>query len=188
MGESMQVRKIALSAAALALPLTALGAAPAHADGDYKGTPGPSIYIKDVDAKVVKKIVVHKYEDYKKVVIKKHWPDPVVKVGYKCFTKQTKAPGTEVENGEIKAILKQKKAYRYGEADAICDGTWRKAKVVLEDGKGRLKPGHAKVAAKITDPQDKSDYDAEKTSVDLVVKKKVIKHEDDKKDDKKKVA
>ena len=175
MGESMQVRKIALSVAALALPLTALGAAPAHAGYDHKGTPEPKIYIKDVDAKVVKKIVVYKYEDHKKVVIKKYWPDPVVKVGYKCFTKQDKyKAGTEVGNGDIKAVLKQKKAYRYGSADAICDGTWRKAKVVLEDGKGKLKPGHAWVAVKITDPQDKSAYDAEKAHVDLVVKKKVV--------------
>jgi hypothetical protein len=178
----MQVRKIALSAAALALPLTALGAAPAHAGYDHRGTPGPSIYIKDVNAKVVKKIVVHKYEDYKKIVIKTHRPDPVVKVGYKCFTKQDKyKPGTEVENGEIKAVLKQKKAKRYGSAEAVCDGTYRKARVVLEDGWGKLKPGHAWVAVKITDPQDKSAYDAEKTHVDLVVKKKVIIHEDDEK-------
>ena len=182
MGESMQFRKIALGAAALALPLTALGAAPAHAGYDHRGTPEPSIHIKDVDAKVIKKVVVHKYDDkvVKKITFK--YPDPVVKVGYKCYTEQDKkVKGTEVENGEIKAILKQKKAYRYGEADAICDGTWRKAKVVLEDGKGKLKPGHAWVAAKITDPQDKSAYDKEKAHVDLVVKKKVIIHEEDEK-------
>jgi hypothetical protein len=175
----MQVAKMALSAAALALPLTALGTAPAYAGGDYEhgDTPGPSIYIKQVHAKVIKEVVVHKYGHHKKKVVTFRYPDPVVKVKYVCYTEQDKhKKGKEVENGTIDAVLAQKKAKRWGSAEAICDGEHRKAWVVLDDGYGKLKPGHAWVAVKITDPQDETAYDKDKADVEQVVKKVVVKH------------
>jgi hypothetical protein len=175
----MQVKKMALSAAALALPLTALGAAPANAGGDYEhgATPEPSVHIKDVDAKVIKKVVVIKKHGHKKKIVTFHYPDPVVKVKYTCYTEQDKKKhGEEVENGTIDAVLAQEKAKRWGSAEAVCDGEERKAWVVLDEGYGKLKPGHAYVAVKITDPQDETAYDKDKAEVKLKVVKKVIKH------------
>jgi len=175
----MQIRKKIAWAAALALPLTALGAAPAFAGSDSdKDTPKPSIYIKDVDAKVIKKVVVHKYDDgTTKKVVKWEYPDPVVKVKYTCYTEQDKyKPGKEVEYGTIDARLEQKKAERWGSAEAICDGEDRYAKIYLDDGYGKLKKGDAWVKVKITDPQDKTAKDKDEAEVKLVVKKKVIQH------------
>jgi hypothetical protein len=172
----MQARRIALTAA-LALPLTALAAAPAYAGGGYDEAPKPNIHIKDVDAKIIKKVVIDKDDKgHKKKVVKFEYPDPVVNVKYVCYTKQDKyKKGEEVEYGKVEAVLEQKKAERYGSTKAKCDGKERYAEVVLSYGEGKLKPGHAYVKVKITDPQGKEAYDKDDAKVDLVVKK-VVKH------------
>jgi hypothetical protein len=154
------IGRLALGAATLALPLTALGAAPASASqyGGYDDDNEPSISIKDVK--------VHGY-------------DVEVKVKYRCYTDQDDHDNDyskygkdddgkddeEVEDGEIKVTLTQKHVKYSGEEDVECDGDWAYTWIELDRDYGHLKKGKAWVKATITDPQDEKDSDREEVRI-----------------------
>ena len=163
----MLFKKAALGVAALALPLTALGAAPAMADRSE----GPPKHHKADDPEVqIKSDVVH---------VKKG-KDIEVKVRYKCDTEKRRGGHGKIsastangidhgdDEGRLKVVLRQKNAKYSGWVDVECDNKWAKTFVELEKDSGRLKSGDANVRAVLIDPQGEKATDRD--SVDVKVK------------------
>ena len=135
-------KKIAVGAAALALPL-ALVAAPAQA-GEKKGADDPSIAIKKIEAA-------------------KRGFD--VKVKYSCDTE-----GKKDKYGKVYVSLTQHKVKYDGEKWVKCDGEEAKTWVHLDHKYGHLYTGKAKVKATITDPQDEEAEDSETVKIKVRTK------------------
>jgi hypothetical protein len=143
------VQRGLIGAAALALPLTALGAAPAMANDRHNGADDPKINIKAVWVKR---------------------GDVKVKVGYKCDTdrrdsdtdrRDSDTDRRDRKRGEIEVKLRQHHVKYSGDKRVKCDGEWASTVITLDKDRGRLHRGHAKVKATITDPQDEEARDKE---------------------------
>ncbi|MFL6065039.1 MAG: hypothetical protein ACJ72G_10260 [Friedmanniella sp.] len=123
-------KKIALFAAAAALPLTALAATPASATEHHSSD--PSIYIKQVS---------YHYDYFN------------VKVKYRCYSEDD-------DYGKVYVTVKQHDAYYESDyEDAYCDGDWHYEWVQADNEHGELESGYLRVSAEVKDYDDNYDHD-----------------------------
>jgi hypothetical protein len=134
----MMFKRFALFAAAAALPLTALGAAPAQAAvQSSSSSEDPAIHIKKVNYD----------DDYFSV-----------KVKYRCYSEDYQ----DDDYGYLYVSLTQKHAsYEGWNHEAECDGYWHHEWVYAynTDDHVGLKSGKLWVDAEVTDPDGHSDSD-----------------------------